>query len=115
MKRVSALLLHRNFLDIQSSHSENKIIISEGSPRFMMPHPLRAKAKGRPVFRMRVMPWSDDVSGNVSKQYNAHTNIYAVSLNLPHQKLSQEFFVRFCSTSANASSSEQFAALAKDL
>ncbi|KAJ3978553.1 hypothetical protein F5890DRAFT_1391700, partial [Lentinula detonsa] len=71
-------------------------------------------ANGQPVFRLRVMPWSDDVSGNISKQYNPHTNIYAVSLNLPHKKLSQEYFVRFCSTSGNASSSEQFAALAHD-
>ncbi|KAJ3982098.1 hypothetical protein F5890DRAFT_1416419 [Lentinula detonsa] len=103
VQHIPTSLLHRNFLDLQKT-----------SPSFTMPHPLRAKANGRPIFRMRIMPWSDDVSGNVSKQYNAHTNIYAVSLNLPHKKLSQEFFVRFCSTSGNASSSEQFAALAKD-
>jgi hypothetical protein len=52
-----------------------------------------------------------DVSGNVSKQYNAHTNVYVANLNLPHQRLSQEYFVRFCSTSPHASSSEQFITL----
>ncbi|KAJ7817628.1 hypothetical protein B0H14DRAFT_2268686, partial [Mycena olivaceomarginata] len=78
-------------------------------------HPLRKTAKNRPIFRLRVMPLSNDVSGNVSKQYNAHTNIYISNLNLPHQKLSQEYFVRFCSTSPHASSSEQFVALAEDL
>jgi hypothetical protein len=79
-----------------------------------MPHPLREIAKGRPIFRLRIMPWSDDVSGNVSKQYNAHTNMYVTNLNLPHQKLQQEYFIRFASTSPYASSSEQFVALAED-
>lgn len=81
----------------------------------MMPNALRAISKGRPMFRLRVMPWSDDVSGNVSKQYNAHTNVYITNLNLPHRALSQEYFVQFCSTSPHASSSEQFTALAEDL
>ncbi len=82
---------------------------------FAAPNPLREQAKGRPMFRLRVIPWSDDVSGNVSKQYNAHTNIYMTNANLPHSKLSQEYFIRFCSTSSNASSSEQFATLQEDL
>lgn len=67
------------------------------------------------MFRLRVIAWSDDVSGNVSKQYNAHTNIYITNANLPHRKLSQEYFVRYCSTSAVASSSEQFVALCESL
>ncbi|KAJ7924509.1 hypothetical protein B0H13DRAFT_1601528 [Mycena leptocephala] len=79
-----------------------------------MPHPLREKAQGRPMFRLRIMPWSDDISGNVSKQYNAHTNMYVTNLNLPHHKLQQEYFVRFASTSPHASSSEQFVALSQD-
>ncbi|KAK0447904.1 uncharacterized protein EV420DRAFT_1252490, partial [Desarmillaria tabescens] len=85
------------------------------SQDFSAPNPLREQAKGRPMFRLRVIPWSDDVSGNVSKQYNAHTNIYMTNANLPHSKLSQEYFIRFCSTSSNASSSEQFTALKEDL
>ncbi|KAG6819226.1 hypothetical protein H0H93_014021 [Arthromyces matolae] len=81
---------------------------------FDLPNPLRKIAKGRPMFRTRIMPWSDDVSGNVSKQYNAHTNLCFVNVNLPHRALSQEYFVHFCSTSPHASSSEQFAALSED-
>jgi hypothetical protein len=61
------------------------------------------------------MPWADDVSGNRSKQYNAHMNIYVANVNLPHRKLAQEYFVRFCSTSPHASSSEQMEALAEDM
>lgn len=61
------------------------------------------------------MPWADDVSGNVSKLYNAHTNIYVANASLPHAQLSQEYFIRFSSTSPHASASEQFAALFRDL
>ena len=80
-----------------------------------MPHPVRVIAAGRPTFRLRMMPWSDDVSGNKSKQYNAHMNIYVANINLPHNKLAQEYFVRFASTSPHASSSEQLHALSEDL
>ncbi|KAI0027254.1 hypothetical protein K488DRAFT_62120 [Vararia minispora EC-137] len=78
-------------------------------------HPARILADGRPVFVVRVMPWSDDVSGNVSKQYNSHTNIYIQNLGISHRLLQQEYYVRFVSTSPYASSTEQFAALDHDL
>ena len=71
-------------------------------------NPTRAVAKGRPVFSVRVMPWADDVSGNRSKQYNPHINLYMKNLNVPSEKLKQQFFVRFCSTSPDAGSNEQF-------
>ncbi|TFK22439.1 hypothetical protein FA15DRAFT_657497 [Coprinopsis marcescibilis] len=79
-----------------------------------LPNPLRIKANGCPMYRLRVAAWSDDVSGNISKQYNPHTNLYIQNLGIPHKKLSQEYFVRFCSTSSYASSSEQFTALRDD-
>ncbi|KAJ7820820.1 hypothetical protein B0H14DRAFT_3089221 [Mycena olivaceomarginata] len=79
-----------------------------------MPHPVREIAQGRPVFVLRIMPWADDVSGNRSKQYNAHMNMYIANINLPHKLLAQEYFVRFCATSQYASSLEQFDALAED-
>jgi hypothetical protein len=85
--------------------------------RTLSPKPslLREKADNRAMFRIQVTVWSDDVSGNVSKQYNPHTNIYLQNLSLPHRNLTQEYFVRFSSTSSHASSSEQFVALTKDL
>ncbi|KAK7682231.1 hypothetical protein QCA50_014818 [Cerrena zonata] len=39
-------------------------------------HPIRKKANGRATFTMNILTWADDVSGNQSKQYNAHTNVY---------------------------------------
>ncbi|KAJ7719037.1 hypothetical protein B0H16DRAFT_1739633 [Mycena metata] len=113
--RVKATNLKYNFLDLrESGYSFN---FPDSSPPWAqnMPNPIRNIAKGRPVFSMRIVPWSDDVSGNVSKQFNPHMNIYMVNANLPHRKVSQEYFIRFCSTSPHASSGEQFEALAEDL
>ncbi|KAJ7828992.1 hypothetical protein B0H13DRAFT_1916735 [Mycena leptocephala] len=71
-RRILASSLLLNYLDLCAS---SNIQFSEYSPNYPMPHPLRETAQGRPMFRLRIMPWSDDVSGNFSKQYNAHTNI----------------------------------------
>ncbi|KAJ7306731.1 hypothetical protein DFH08DRAFT_824682 [Mycena albidolilacea] len=100
IRRIPAQSLAYNYLDLQASLES--IHFTDYSPFYQMPHPLREKAQGRPIFQLRVMPWSDDVSGNVSKQYNAHTNMYVTN-------------VRFISTSPHASSSEQFVALGEDL
>ncbi|KAG6819454.1 hypothetical protein H0H93_011664 [Arthromyces matolae] len=110
--RVECSQLHRNIRDLKTAGY--RLVFS--APRWMTgdEHPLRKKSNGRPMFRIRVMPWSDDVSGNVSKQYNAHTNVYIQNVGIPHKKLQQEYFVRFCSTSQHASSSEQFVALKQD-
>ncbi|KAH9947866.1 hypothetical protein B0H21DRAFT_851701, partial [Amylocystis lapponica] len=78
------------------------------------PNPLRDIAKGRRMYTSFIKPWGDDVSGNRSKQYNAHTNIYFSHANLPHDKQSQEYFVRFCSTSPNTTAGEQFDVLIKE-
>ncbi|KAF8064464.1 hypothetical protein FPV67DRAFT_1672161 [Lyophyllum atratum] len=112
IKQHPASSLHWNVLDLEKSLGPFQF--DQYSPVYDMPNPLRKVANGRPMFRLRVLPWSDDVSGNVSKQYNAHTNVYVINANLPHRTTSQEYFVRFCSTSPHASSSEQFAALSED-
>lgn len=60
------------------------------------------------------MSWADDVSGNRTKQYNAHTNVYLANLNAPHAMLQQEYFVRFSATSPYASALELLDGLSDD-
>ncbi|KAF7375525.1 hypothetical protein MSAN_00440700 [Mycena sanguinolenta] len=66
-----------------------------------MPNPMR---------KLMVSPWADDVSGNQSKQYNKHMNMYTGNGCLPGRLLQQEFHVHYISSSPHASSAEQFAA-----
>ncbi|GBE88301.1 hypothetical protein SCP_1301160 [Sparassis crispa] len=115
MHRIKARELQYNFLDLQ--HQLTQIHFSDGSDtwKVVMPHFLRAISKGKPMFTIRVMPWGDDVSGNVTKVYNAHTNIYVTNVSLSHCKIAQEYFVRFSSTSPHACASELFTAHFRDL
>ncbi|KAF8994931.1 hypothetical protein BDZ89DRAFT_1096970 [Hymenopellis radicata] len=76
-----------------------------------MPNKLRdLVAPDEPLYVVMVPAWMDDVSGNKSKQYNKHLNVYTSNGCLPGRLLQQEFYVRFYSTSPHASTSEQSAA-----
>jgi hypothetical protein len=124
VKRMHAKDLRRSILDIlgtfpsicfqsmPSSFLQHQVLtITDWN--FPFTHPLRDKADGRPVFNIRLSVWTDDVSGNTSKQYNPHMNMYLANQNIPHKYLVQEYFVRFVSTSPHASSSELFQGLQK--
>jgi hypothetical protein len=107
--------LQYNIFDIKSHIPVICISCNSGQKEYPQPNLLCNVGNGRPMFCIWVMAWSDDVSGNQSKQYNMHTNTCIVNLNIPHHISAQEFFVQFCSTSQYALSSEQVAALVEDL
>ncbi|KAJ7765113.1 hypothetical protein B0H14DRAFT_3510260 [Mycena olivaceomarginata] len=60
------------------------------------------------LYVVMVSPWADDVSGNKSKQYNKHMNMYTGNGCLPGRLLKQEFNIHYISTSPHAFSAEQF-------
>ncbi|KAG8927112.1 hypothetical protein FRC02_008455 [Tulasnella sp. 418] len=64
-----------------------------------MPNPVRQVAKGRVVYSVPLIIFMDDVSGNVSKQWNKHYNIYMSNGSLPREALDKEFCTRFVTTS----------------
>jgi hypothetical protein len=48
----------------------------------------------------------DNVSGNISKQWNKHFVAYLSNNNLPHEMIEKEFCVRFVTSSPHASPME---------
>ncbi|KAJ3792239.1 hypothetical protein GGU11DRAFT_760921 [Lentinula aff. detonsa] len=112
IRTVPAECFKFNYDDVISSIGDNIRWHSEGVTAIPeMPNQLRNLADGDDLYVVMVPLWCDDVSGNKSKQYKKHINIYSVNGSLPGQMLQQEYFVNFVSTSPNATSLEQFKTL----
>lgn len=80
-----------------------------------MPHPLRTKANGRMVYSVPIIIFMDNVSGNISKQWNKHIVIYMSNANLPREMLEKEFCIRFVTSSPHASPMELMQAMKKSI
>ncbi|KAG1898288.1 uncharacterized protein F5891DRAFT_1129522 [Suillus fuscotomentosus] len=71
-----------------------------------MPNPLHAKSGGRMVLTVPLIVFMDDVSGNISKQWNKHHVVYMSNTALPREMLEKEFCVPFVSSSPHATPME---------
>lgn len=82
--------------------------LTESSKKYasLTSNPWRQKSGGRMVYAVRLIIFMDDVSGNISKQWNKHHVIYMSNANLPREMLEQEFYVRFVSSSPHAAPME---------
>ncbi|KAJ7835357.1 hypothetical protein B0H14DRAFT_3109979 [Mycena olivaceomarginata] len=114
VRSVPASEFRYNYPDIVDRIG-NEIKWADGSNAPKMPNPLRELAGGDDLFVIMLPMWADDVSGNKSKQYNKHMNMYMANSNLPGQLLQQEYFVRFVSTSPHAGSPEQFSVIKEQI
>lgn len=67
------------------------------------------------VYTVPLIIFMDDVSGNISKQWNKHHTIYMSNANLPREMLEKEFFVRFVTSSPHAAPMELMRAMKDSL
>ncbi|OJT10831.1 hypothetical protein TRAPUB_12643 [Trametes pubescens] len=114
---IKSTELDRNICDILGDTALDLLNVGGQLPEgiYNGVNPLRKVARGKRMYTSFIKLWGDDVSGNRSKQYNAHTNVYFTHANLPHQKLAQQYHVKFSSTSQFASSGDQFDAAMADI
>ncbi|KAI8460786.1 hypothetical protein BY996DRAFT_6429562 [Phakopsora pachyrhizi] len=70
-------------------------ITSEGKEIIQLPNPWRVKAEGKIIRHIPLNFYSDDTSGNVSKQWNKHISIFMSLAGLPPKLSNQEFNTLF--------------------
>ncbi|KAG1728357.1 hypothetical protein EDD22DRAFT_742551, partial [Suillus occidentalis] len=114
---IPASAFMRSFEDIAATRGELDCGLTVSSTKYatLSPNPLRAKANGRMVYTVPLIIFMDDVSGNISKQWNKHHAIYMSNANLPREMLEKEFFVRFVTSSPHAAPMELMRAMKQSI
>ena len=67
------------------------------------------------VYAVPVMVFMDDVSGNITKQWNKHHVVYLSNGSLPREMQDKEYCVRFVSSSPHATPAELMDAMKKTI
>ncbi|QRV75094.1 glutamate receptor 3,4 [Ceratobasidium sp. AG-Ba] len=77
-------------------------------------NPLLEVARDRPIYSAPYVVFVDDVSGNVSKQWNEHWCCYVSNTCLPRDEMSKRFNIRSMSTTQHASPLEMLAGIQEE-
>ncbi|KAI5995587.1 hypothetical protein EDD15DRAFT_2134054, partial [Pisolithus albus] len=98
----------RSFEEISRYSSELSCGLTESSKAraSLSPNVWQEKSGGWMVYNVPLIIFMDDVSGNISKQWNKHHVIYMSNANLSREMLEQEFYVRFVTSSPHAAPME---------
>ncbi|KAG1804512.1 uncharacterized protein BJ212DRAFT_1449734 [Suillus subaureus] len=67
------------------------------------------------VYSVPLMVFMDDVSGNISKQWNKHHAVYMSNVNLPCKMLEKEFCIKFVMSSPHAAPMEMMSAMQESI
>lgn len=79
---------------------------SSGGGVLPLVNPWRARAEGKVIRHVPIMLYSDDTSGNVSKEFNKHMLYHFTLAGLLPKLSDQEYFIHFLSSSNSASALE---------
>jgi hypothetical protein len=107
----------RSFREISASEDELACGLTESSNKYakLVLNPLHAKSRGHMVYSIPLIIFMDDVSGNISKQWNKHHTIYMSNINLPHEMLEKEFCIQFVTSSPHAAPMEMMNAIQESI
>ncbi|KAI9572722.1 hypothetical protein HD554DRAFT_2035807 [Boletus coccyginus] len=110
---VPTPMFQENYEDLCAMPGELDCDLTESSKRFtsLDPNPLCPKAAGWMVYMAPLIIFMDDVSGNISKQWNKHHAVYMSNANLPREMLEKEFCVHFVTSLPHATPMELMAAM----
>ena len=67
------------------------------------------------IYTVPLIIFMDDISGNISKQWNKHFVIYMLNANLPCKMSNKQFFVHFVSSSLHAAPMELMHAMKESI
>lgn len=95
LKLVPCRFFQHNFVFLDQNH---ELPFEDYRWTTMMPHPDRLASPGEPLYVSFLDVFGDDASGNSSKQWNVHYNLYFTHRNLPNRASSRRFNVHIKSS-----------------
>jgi hypothetical protein len=107
----------RSFREISANDDELACGLMESSHKYakLMPNPLRVKSQGHMVYSVPLIIFMDNISSNISKQWNKHHAVYMLNANLPRKMLEKEFCIQFVTSSPHAAPIEMMSAMQESI